>query len=157
MRLAGGGLIALLSVYWLVLSGHYTALLLVLGAASVALVFWIVRRMDLVDLEGPARLGTTVAWYLPWLVIQVFVSALAVARLVWSPRPVLRPAVGRAPLGDESELLRVVYANSITLTPGTLSLSLDEEAVTVHSLDPAGLDQLRGGAMLRRVRRLEAR
>lgn len=157
MRLTGSGLVALLSIYWLVLSGHYTVLLLALGAASIGLVAWVVHRMDIVDLEGPARLTTTFAWYLPWLVAQVFLSALRVARLVWTPRLALSPAVGEVPLSDESELLRVIYANSITLTPGTLSLSLEEQSVMVHSLEAAGLDQLRDGAMLRRVRRLEAR
>jgi multicomponent Na+:H+ antiporter subunit E len=50
----------------------------------------------------------------------------------------------------------VIYANSITLTPGTLSLRVDDEGIEVHSLDPAGIGQLRGGGMLARVRKLRA-
>jgi multicomponent Na+:H+ antiporter subunit E len=55
---------------------------------------------------------------------------------------------------DLSELSQMVYANSITLTPGTLSLDVGEEHIEVHSLDPAGIKDLHSGAMLRRVRRL---
>jgi multicomponent Na+:H+ antiporter subunit E len=54
------------------------------------------------------------------------------------------------------ELSQVIYANSITLTPGTLSLRVDDDGIEVHSLDPAGLRELRAGGMRDRVRKLEA-
>ncbi|MFD0852316.1 Na+/H+ antiporter subunit E, partial [Actinomadura adrarensis] len=67
------------------------------------------------------------------------------------------PAVGTVPARELSDVSEVIYANSITLTPGTLSLSVDDEDIEVHALQADGIDDLRGGAMLDRVRRLESR
>jgi len=146
------------ALFWVLLSGHYTALLLVLGAASVALVCVLSWRARLTDSEGPSlSLALRLPRYVLWLAKEVLVSAVAVVRRVWSPRPDLRPAVAATPAADLTELAQVVYANSITYTPGTLSFDVDEDQIHVHSLVPADLETLRAGAMLRRVRRLDRR
>lgn len=150
------GLVVLLAAFWLALSGHYTVLLLALGAASVALVVWISQRMEIVDEEQPIHLTPSLPRYVLWLMGQVLIAAVRVSRLVWSPRPALRPVVGRTDAAGMSHLVQTIYANSITLTPGTLALTVDDESVEVHSLQPSGLDDLRRGAMLSRVRWLES-
>jgi multicomponent Na+:H+ antiporter subunit E len=150
------GLVVVLAAFWLALSGRYTVLLLALGAASVALVVWISQRMEIVDEEQPIHATASLPRYTVWLVGQVLIAALRVARLVWSPRPALRPVVGRTNAAGMSHLAQTIYANSITLTPGTLSMTVDDESVEVHSLQPSGLEELRRGAMLSRVRRLES-
>lgn len=148
----------LLAAFWLLLSGHYTALLLALGAVSIVLVGWVVHRMDVVDHEGlPLHLSPRAPLYMVWLSGQVVKSALSVAWQAWSPHRTPRPAVGVTPARDLPELSQVIYANSITLTPGTLSLAVDDEGIEVHSLNASGLTELRAGGMLERVRRLEAR
>jgi multicomponent Na+:H+ antiporter subunit E len=147
-----------LAVFWLGLSGHFEPLLLSLGAVSVAVVCWLAWRADLDQHLGvTVRFALRLPLFMWWLGIKVLVSALAVVRSAWSPRPVLRPVVAPTPARDLPELLRVVYANAITLTPGTLSLDVGDERIEVHSLAPGGIDELRDGAMLRRVRRLGAR
>jgi multicomponent Na+:H+ antiporter subunit E len=150
-------LAALLAGFWLVLSGHYTPLLLVLGAGSVGLVVWLVHRMGIVDHESvPLRPAPRLPRYFWWLAGEILRSSVSVTRQVWSPRRALRPAIGVVPTPGLPELSQVIYANSITLTPGTLSLRVDDEGIEVHSLDPAGIGQLRGGGMLARVRKLRA-
>lgn len=151
------GLAAVLAVFWLALSGHYTPLLLTLGAASVLFVVWVAQRMQIVDHEQPLHLTLGFPRYALWLWSQVMRSALEVARLVWSPGARLQPVIGHVPTGDVSDLARVVYANSITLTPGTVSISVGDEAIDVHSLQPSGLRQLHDGTMLQRARRMEER
>lgn len=151
------GLVAILAAFWLVLSGHYTAFLLAAGAASIALVVWISQRMEIVDEEQPIHLTLSLPRYVAWLAVQMLVAAMRVARLIWSARPALRPVVGQVPAENMSHLAQTIYANSITLTPGTLAMTVDDASVEVHSLQPAGLDDLRRGAMLTRVRRLESR
>lgn len=151
------GLVAVLAAFWLVLSGHYTVLLITVGAASIALVVWISQRMEIVDEEQPIHLTLSLPRYVAWLGVQMLVAAVRVARLVWLPRPTLRPVVGRVPAQDMSHLAQTIYANSITVTPGTLAMTVDDESIEVHSLQPAGLEGLRRGAMLGRVRRLESR
>lgn len=151
-------LMVLLAAFWLVLSGHVTALLISLGLVSVLLVGWIVHRMDVVDHEGvPMHLSGYTPLYCLWLTGQVLLSALAVARQVWGRRQGPRPGVAVMPAGDLPELSQVIYANSITLTPGTLSLSVDDDGIEVHALNESGLAELRAGGMVHRVRRLEAR
>jgi len=150
-------LAVLLAGFWLMLSGHYTPLLLVLGAGSVGLVVWLVHRMGIIDDESvPLRPAPRLPGYFRWLAGEILRSSVAVTRQVWSPRRALRPAVGVTPTPDLPELSQVIYANSITLTPGTLSLRVDDDGIEVHSLAPAGLAELQAGGMLGRVRKLRA-
>ncbi len=151
------GLAPFLAVFWLVLSEHYEPLLLILGALSVLLVCWLTWRaaLDQQHAVTPAfalRLPRLVLW-LGW---KVLLSAFAVVCKVWSPRLVLRPVVASIPTQEIPEVSRVAYANAITLTPGTLSLDVGDDHIEVHSLEMTGIDELREGAMLSRVRRMEA-
>jgi multicomponent Na+:H+ antiporter subunit E len=145
-----------LALFWLVLSGHYTFLLLALGALSVALVCWVSWRAGFPEREAVALpLSPGLPRYAVWLAKEVLVSAVAVVRKVWSPRPAVRPVVETTPADDLSVLSQVVYANSITLTPGTLSLDVDADRIEVHGLDAGDVETLRAGRMLREVRKLE--
>lgn len=147
----------LFAVFWLVLSGHLEPLLLVLGALSVALVCWLSVRAGLPSREMVTiPLALRLPRYLLWLAKEVLVSAVAVVGKAWSPRPTLAPVVAVTPSPEMSALSQVVYANSITFTPGTLSLDLDDDRIKVHSLERADVEALRAGRMLRRVRHLEA-
>lgn len=152
------GTAPVLVVFWIVLSGHVEVLFLSLGAASIVLVCLISYRAGVLDGEGiTLALVLRLPRYLLWLGKAVLVSAFGVVRKVWSPRPDLRPVVESVPSTGLSEVSQVVFANSITFTPGTLSFDVDDDCVNVHSLDEAGVDDLRSGAMLRQVRRLEPR
>jgi multicomponent Na+:H+ antiporter subunit E len=147
-----------LAIFWLLLSGHVEPLFLALGVLSLALVCWLCWRAGLTRRMGAtARFILRLPWYLLWLATQMLVSSVAVVRRVWSPRPALLPVVAATSSAELSELSQVIYANSITLTPGTLSLDLGEDHVEVHSLEPAGVKKLHAGAMRRRVQWLEAR
>ncbi|MFD0854587.1 Na+/H+ antiporter subunit E, partial [Actinomadura adrarensis] len=81
-------LLPVLALFWLLISGHYTPLLLTLGALSVLLVVWVILRMEAGDEEGaplrPMRPLRRMPRYLVWLTGQVMLSAFAVLRLVWS-------------------------------------------------------------------------
>ena len=143
-------------VFWLVLSGHFEPLLLSLGAVSVALVCWLTWRADLFDSQHlTARRILRLPGYLAWLGTDVLRSAVAVTRMAWAPRFTPEPVVEFTPLPPMSPLGQATYANSITFTPGTLSLDIEDDRIQVHSLDPAGVSELRTGAMVGRVERLE--
>lgn len=146
----------LLAIFWLVLSGHFNPLFLSLGALSVGLVCWISLRSENTSRGNiPPRMVLRLPAYFLWLGMEVLRSSLAVTRLVWSPRPTLRPAMGVTPAERLSALGQATYANSITFTPGTLALTVDDDGIEVHSLKEADIAHLRAGQMLRRVRRLE--
>jgi multicomponent Na+:H+ antiporter subunit E len=147
-----------LAVFWLLLSGHYTVLLLTFGVLSILVVVVLVRRMDAADgTHFRMRWPLHAPLYAGWLAWQVLMSSLAVLRQVWSPGLAPHPAVGVTPVDGLSDVGTVAYANSITLTPGTLSLQVDDAGIEVHALREADLTELRSGGMLDHVRRLEDR
>lgn len=150
--------IAPLAVFWLVLSGHYTVLLLSLGASSVVLVVLLARRAGVAGSHPLARRFLGLPWYFGWLAGQVLTSAAAVARLAWSPQAVLHPVVESVPLPAMNALSQAAYANSITFTPGTLALDVHDDHIRVHALQAESVEELRRGEMARRVLRfLEGR
>ena len=142
---------------WLGLSGHFTALLLVLGLLSVALCVWIAARMEVVDAEvHPAQFHLLpCVMYVGWLTREVVLSAVDVAKRVLDPQLPISPLAVTLPLSQRTEMGRTIYANSITLTPGTVSIDLGEDFVTVHALTEAGARALVEGEMNRRVAALE--
>jgi multicomponent Na+:H+ antiporter subunit E len=146
-----------LAVLWLALSGHYTGLLLCLGFASVVLCVWIAARMGILDEEThPAQFHLLPCLlYGAWLTREIWVSALDVARRVLDPSLPISPRVVSLPLAQRTDAGRVVYANSITLTPGTVSIDLGKDFVQVHALTEEGAQALAGGEMNDRVAALE--
>ena len=148
-------LIVILSGTWLLLSGHTSPLLLSLGLVSVAAIVACAARLELLDEEGmPVGLLPGLMRYGPWLVIQIIRSNLDVAKRIVTPKLPIHPTVIHVDAKDHTEVGRVTYANSITLTPGTLSVVVDEHEIEVHALEPATLDALDDGSMRRKVEAL---
>jgi len=149
----GAALLAL----WLLLSGVYTPLMLLFALASVGLVLVVAARMDAIDHEGHPlhlRLGRTLA-YGVWLAGEIARANLDVARRILAPSLPIAPRMVRLVPGQRTDLGRTLYANSITLTPGTVSVKLSEAEVLVHALSREGAEELAGGEMDRRVQALE--
>ncbi len=141
---------------WLLLSGHYVPLLIGLGALSVLLVVTIALRMGVVDREGhPIHLSPKALLYWPWLAWEIVKSNVDVARRILSPTLPISPTVIRLKASQKSELGKVIYANSITLTPGTVSIDIDGDKIEVHALTREAAQALRTGDMDRRVTRFE--
>jgi len=148
--------VALFAV-WLLWSGYLeNTLLVVLGALSCIFVAILARRMRLVDAEGvPVEIAWRLLRYAPWLLWQVFLANLHVARRILDPKLPIHPSVIRVKPGQKRDLGRVIYANSITLTPGTVSIDIDENEITVHALTRETASDLETGEMDRRVTWLE--
>ena len=141
---------------WLLLSGHYTPLMLGLGGISTILVVAIAVRMDVVDREGhPVHLGFRILGYWLWLIVQILRANIDVARRVLSPSLRISPRMFKVRATQRSELGRVIFANSITLTPGTVSIELEGTEILVHALSAEAAEELRQGAMNRIVTGLE--
>lgn len=138
----------LLSVFWLLLSGFIQPLLLSFGAISVALVLFILKRMDEVDQEPRyVSTGLQMMRYLMWLLGKIVSSSLHVTKLVWSSSNNISPALAKIDAKNISPKNHVLYANSITLTPGTLSVDLEDGEITVHALEESSIDALKQGDM----------
>lgn len=152
------GLGIALYAFWLTLSGHYNPLLLTLGAAASLLVVYVAHRMDVVDEEGlPVHIGLRFMLYLPWLMKEVLVSNLRMARIVLDPKLPIDPKLGRYPLPYRTDLAKVIYGNSVTLTPGTVTTAIDGDTIEVHVLEGRGFGTEADDPMIRRVRWVEGR
>lgn len=148
------GLFAALAVMWWLLSGYATALLLSFGVLSCLLVSWLSHRMHLTDHEGIPVLGMPrIALYWAWLTFAILKSNFDVAHRILTGR--FSPAIKKIPVTQYTDQGRVTYANSITLTPGTLSYELESDVVHVHALNADSLNELEKGEMAKRVNRLE--
>lgn len=131
------GTATVLTALWLLMSGLYKPLILGFGAASVLLVVYVVRRMDAVDgdqfavrLKPLAFLG-----YLVWLMVEIAKANWAVTRIVLSPKMPMRQHLFDVPYTQKTDLGQVIFANSITLTPGTISVETEDGHFLVHALD----------------------
>jgi multicomponent Na+:H+ antiporter subunit E len=147
----------LLSAFWLINSGHYTPLILFFMVVSVLFVSVLCRQMDVVDGESqPLNLTFTIPIYWLWLIKEVVVANIAVARCVWQGPESISPSVIKVKANQKTDLGIVIYANSITLTPGTVSIDLEGNEITVHALTRESAADLLTGEMDRRVCRVES-
>jgi len=143
---------AVLFGVWLLLSGHYTPILLGLGVISTLFAVAIALRMDVVDQEGhPLHLGLRILGYLPWLMFQILRANLDVTRRVLGPTLAISPRMFLVRATQRTDLGRVIFANSITLTPGTVSVELEGSEILVHALTAEAANDLREGTMNRLV------
>ena len=149
-------LFILLFLSWLLLSGIYTALLLGFGVLSCLLVVAVCRRMKIVDPEGhPIHLIPGLLRYMPWFLWAIVKSNLDVVRRIVHPRMPLSPRLIRVEASQKTHLGQVIYANSITLTPGTVAVETDEGIIDVHALTRESAEDVRSGDMDRRVTDME--
>jgi multicomponent Na+:H+ antiporter subunit E len=140
-------LAVVLAALWLGISGVYKPHILSLGAASVLLVVWLSARMEVVGTEhNPVLYSWRLPVYWGWLVWQIITANVNVARLVFRPTAI-RPRVFRAAVPQKSSVAKVTYANSITLTPGTVTLQLEADFVEVHALDETSAAGIEDGSM----------
>lgn len=142
---------------WLLLSGHFTPLLLGLGLLSTLFVVFIAYRADLVDCEiHPVLLKPSALFYWLWLSGEIIKSNIDVTRSILSWRIRIDPVVLKVKATQRTELGRVSYANSITLVPGTVTMDIRDDDITVHALTRAAAEDLMSGEMDRRVRNMES-
>ena len=145
-------LFLVLMAVWLLLSGHYTPLITGFGVVSCLLSALIAYRMDVIDHEShPVQLGPRIIFYWGWLLVEIYKANLDVAKCILFPKKYLRPSMFTEKVTQKSDLGKVIYANSITLTPGTVTVDLDGDMIMVHALTKASADGVKSGDMDRRV------
>jgi len=141
-----------LGLFWAALSGHGEALIVAMGIASVVLVVATARRLNVVDSEGhPLQLARRAPGYILWLLWQIVLSNVAVVRQILRPHIEVDPQLVTVASGQADDLGAVIYGNSITLTPGSITIAIDGDRILVHALDRAVADGLVEGGIARRV------
>jgi len=143
-----------LFIYWLALSGHYETWLVVSGAVLSVLVVAFCLFKGITDEEGfPIEKLPRALLYWPWLGWQMALSALNVARLILNPRLPISPTMVKVDALQKSAVGLTTYANSITLTPGTISVEVSEQgkAIWVHAITRENAEGFADDEMNRRV------
>lgn len=92
--------------------------------------------------------------YVKWLLKEVFNSALQVSKIAWRKNMVLRPVLGQIKANQDNDLGVVIYANSITITPGTVTIANQDNDLLVHALDVSFMEDLKTGQMEQRVKKI---
>jgi multicomponent Na+:H+ antiporter subunit E len=146
------GLAGFLFAFWVALSGHYTPALIAAGLGSTALCVYVATGASLIDAEGhPSHLLRGAVTYIPWLVREIVRSAWGVTRIIIDPRLPISPTMTVVRASQKTPVGVAAYANSITLTPGTITVGVSGNDLTVHALVRGGADDLEAGGMDRRV------
>ena len=151
-------LVLLLAAAWVLWSGYLKPLLLGLGVLSCLLTVWIVRRMGYFDDETFAfHYDWRLLGFWAWLGVEVVRSSIEVARVVLRPRIDVEPRLVDVDGRGLGPVDLAVLGNSITLTPGTLTLDVHDGRLLVHALTADGAAALQDGEMLRRIAALRKR
>ena len=141
-------------VIWLLLSGHYDPLLLTLGVLSCITCLYVTWKAKFIDEEGlPLHLLIRLPIYTVWLFKEIIKANIDTAKIIIFNNP--DPQNFRVKSSQKTEAGRVTYANSITLTPGTVTTVLDGDILEVHSLSSDMADVVKSGAMDKKVSWLE--
>jgi multicomponent Na+:H+ antiporter subunit E len=149
-------LAAFLFVFWLALSGHYTPFLIAAGMAAAGLCVLAAMRLRVADDEGhPLELFRGAVTYLPWLFWEIAKSAWTVTKIILHPSLPVSPTMTIVRASQKTNAGIAAYANSITLTPGTITVECSGNELTIHALTTDGADDLEGGGMDRRVSQFE--
>ncbi|MBJ40767.1 MAG: hypothetical protein CMD84_00610 [Gammaproteobacteria bacterium] len=127
----------LIFVFWFLLSGMTNLFMIILGLLSSFFVVWIINKMDLVDHEVSFHNFSIskLIMYFFWLLREIIISNLKVCLCIVAPNKKINPEIIKIKSSQNSEFANVLYANSITLTPGTVTIDVDKNNFTVHTLD----------------------
>ena len=143
----------ILFIFWALLSGHFDLFHLTIGVVCSLTVAYFFHDLLFVNVRvGNIR---TMAWrfliYIPWLLGQILIANMHVAALVLRPKMPINPRVIRFKTKLETDISKVTLANSITLTPGTITIDIREGEFFIHALSQLVTDELYGGEMEDRV------
>jgi len=142
--------------FWLALSGNYTNTFFIIGAICAISTAALGVRMAVVDEEGhPIHLFFRALTYWPWLLWEIAKSAINVTAIILSPKLPVSPTLVKIKADQKTGLGVSIFANSITLTPGTIAVDVVGGEILVHALSKSGAEELEEGTMNRRVVKFE--
>ena len=145
-----------LFLFWLLMSGFLTPGLMTFGVLTALAAVFMAGRMQAVDEEGhPVQLIVGAVTYMPWIVWEIVKAAWSVTKIIIDPALPISPTVVTVKATQKTSSGVNTYANSITLTPGTITVGVAGKDLTIHALTQDGADDLKGGGMDARVTRFE--
>ncbi|MHB8058244.1 MAG: Na+/H+ antiporter subunit E [Desulfuromonadaceae bacterium] len=149
---------AIMFAFWVIMSGMFDGFHLTLGVISCLIVSQLSHKLIFFGNQPSIRQVSGMLAYLPWLFWQIIISCVDVARIVLSPRmlDLIDPKIFHFTTRLQGSFARVTFAQSITLTPGTVTVFTHDNEFTVYALTKASADSLPGEMEERIVRALES-
>lgn len=154
----------LLFAFWLVLSGHFTATYIIIGALAAGLVTFLTHDLFYSIFQHGKSATTSYRTiflqvyyfiaYLPWLLSRIIMANVQVAYLVLHPKMPIDPVLFLFRTKMRKSISQVTLANSITLTPGTITISLEDGNYIVHALNPTLAQELANAVMQNKVAKI---
>ena len=141
---------------WLLMSGHYNVLIVSLGIISCAFCVYVAKRGKLIDDEGlPIFFIPRLSNYLIWLFKEILISNLNTAKVIINGK--VEPETFTVKVSQVTDVAKVTYANSITLTPGTVTTKMQKDVFEVHALNSDFGNDVRTNEMDKKVTWLEGK
>ena len=135
---------------WLLMSGHYNLLIVSLGIISCAFCVYVAKRGKLIDDEGlPIFFMPRLLNYLIWLFKEILKSNLSTAKVIINGK--VEPETFTVKTSQVTDVAKVTYANSITLTPGTVTTKIQKGVFEVHALNSDFGNDVRTNEMDKKV------
>ena len=148
----------LLFALWLVLNGQITFEIVCFGVGVTALLgiaaYGLFGYTPKKDLRFLLRIPLFLA-YLPLLIAEIVRANWHVMQLILVPSRPAKPSILVVDTGLKTRFAQFVMANSITLTPGTITVKTDGARMTVHCLHPDMLEGIANGLLCRLLRKME--
>lgn len=144
---------------WVVFNGRLTLEIALFGVAVAGAVFFFVCRFMDYSLKQELRLYRLLpafVQYLYYLMKEIILANLTVTRLILTRKEEMEPVLVHVHADLKSETARVILANSITLTPGTITVSLTEDKLLVHCLDKSLSEGMEDSVFVRLLQKMEA-
>ena len=146
----------LLAIFWLALSGHYAPFTLMLGVLSITLIVWLNQKMGISDEKIlPLALLKRQPNYWCWLLVEIVKSNFHVVKKIWQINLDIEPQFTKVASPFRTDMVKVIQANAITLTPGTVTVSVGKNELLVHALTKESLKGLDSPEMQKQLERLE--
>ena len=148
----------LLLLFWIILNGKITAEILILGALFAVAIFWFMCKYLEYSPKYELCVAKNFIWILTYfvvLVIEIFKASIAVYKRVYSKKIEIQPQMVFFDVDIESEFLRFVLANSITITPGTITVDVDDNHFCVHALDYTLADGIEDSVFIKILKKME--
>jgi multicomponent Na+:H+ antiporter subunit E len=147
-----------LFLFWLVLSGHYTPFMVGAGLLTSVATVAVSERLRVLDNEGhPIRFAPGAVTYWPWLAKEIWKAGISVTKVILSPSLSISPSFLNLHASQRTLVGVATYANSITLTPGTITAGVKGHDLLVHALTKEAAEDLQSGRMNERVKHFEGR
>ena len=141
---------------WLLMSGHYSILIISLGIISCIFCVYVAKRAKLIDDEGlPIFFIPRLSNYLIWLFKEILKSNLNTAKVIINGK--VEPETFTVKASQVTDVAKVTYANSITLTPGTVTTKMQKDVFEVHALNSDFGNDVRTNEMDKKVTWLEGK